>query len=300
MSLIYSFIGSLPSYTVDSIYQARLFFKGDIYLIIDDFSSIYLQEIINNYNVIIVNYNDVIDNRFIQLFNTYKNYWESPYIEGLKGRELLMIRSYERLYLVNNLIKKLDLKDVITLEIDNLIYNNPENLLDYLRDAGNYTGMITCENNYCIGYMYVKNGLDNIIDFMNEFVINVNYRYQYHSITEMKALYAYQKIKKDLYLLPVFFNRPDIHIECHLNYNKFNDTIFDGAGHGIKLLGRDSYHKNPFPQLFINELDTTITYKWEKNNNGLLVPYLLDTINNKWLLSHQLQDWNFNENPPAF
>jgi len=288
MSLIYSFIGSLPSYTVDSIYQARLFFKGDIYLIIDDFSSIYLQEIINNYNVIIVNYNDVIDNRFIQLFNTYKNYWESPYIEGLKGRELLMIRSYERLYLVNNLIKKLDLKDVITLEIDNLIYNNPENLLDYLRDAGNYTGMITCENNYCIGYMYVKNGLDNIIDFMNEFVVNVNYRYQYHSITEMKALYAYQKIKKDLYLLPVFFNRPDIHIECHLNYNKFNDTIFDGAGHGIKLLGRDSYHKNPFPQLFINELDTTITYKWEKNNDGLLVPYLLDTINNKWLLINNL------------
>ena len=75
-------------------------------------------------------------------------------------------------------------------------------------------------------------------------------------------------------------NRQDIHIECHLNYNKFNDTIFDGAGHGIKLIGRDRYHENPLSWLFINELDNTIKYKWEKNNNGLLVPYLLDTINN--------------------
>ena len=191
-----------------------------------------------------------------------------------------MIRSYERLYLVNNLIKKFNLKDVLTLEIDNLIYNNPYSLLDNFRKSGDYTAMISSEYHYCIGYMYVKNGLDKIINFMNEFIVNINYRHQYHSITEMKALYAYNKIYKDLYLLPVFFNRQDIHIECHLNYNKFNDTIFDGAGHGIKLIGRDRYHENPLSWLFINELDNTIKYKWEKNNNGLLVPYLLDTINN--------------------
>jgi hypothetical protein len=104
----------------------------------------------------------------------------------------------------------------------------------------------------------------------------------------MKALYAYNKIYKDLFLLPVFFNRQDINIECQQNYNKFNDTIFDGAGHGIKLLGRDSFHKSPLTQLYINELDDTIIYKWEKNNDGLLIPYLLDTINNKWLLINNL------------
>ena len=291
MSLIYSFIGILPSYIIESIYQARLFFKDNIYLIIDDLSSIYLQKLINDYNVIIINYNDVIDYNFIELFNKNKQYWASPYIEGLRGRELLMIRSYERLYLVNNLIKKLKLKDVLTLEIDNLIYNDPYNLLDKLREEGDYTAMITCEQSYCIGYMYVKNGLDNIINFMNEFIVNINYRYEYNPISEMKALHAYYKYnnnKNDLYLLPVFFNRPDIHIECHQNYNKFNDTVFDGAGHGIKLLGRDSFHKEPLSQLFINELDDTITYKWEKNKERLLVPYLLDTINNKWLLINNL------------
>ena len=71
-------------------------------------------------------------------------------------------------------------------------------------------------------------------------------------------------------------------------FDKFNDTIFDGNGHGIKLFGRDSYHKNPLIDLYINELDDTIKYKWEKNNDGLLIPYLLDTINNKWLLINNL------------
>ena len=229
MSLIYSFIGTLPAYTIDSIYQARLFFTDDIYLILDDLNSQYLPKLINDYKVIIINYNDVIDNNFINLFNNYKHHWEAPYIEGLKGRELLMIRSYERLYLVNNLIKKLNLKDVLTLEIDNLIYNNPYSLLDKFRECGDYTAMITDKNNYCIGYMYVKNGLDKIINFMNEFIVNINYRYQYYSITEMKALYAYNKIYKDLYLLPVFFNRQDINIECHLNYNKFDNPGWDGS-----------------------------------------------------------------------
>jgi hypothetical protein len=288
MTLIYSFIGSLPSYIIECIYQTRLFFKGNIYLIIDDINSKFLEKLINDYNIIIINYYDVIDNNFIKLYEQYNRFWEAPFIKELKGREYLMIRSYERLYIVNNLIKKFNLKDVLTLEIDNLIYNNPDNLLDNFRRAGDYTAMITCHNNYSICYMYIKNGLDKIINFMNDFIINDIYRTEYHSITEMKALYAYSKYNNDLYLLPVFFNRPDMHIECYQNYNKFDDTIFDGNGHGIKLLGRDSYHKNPLYQLFINELDNTIIYKWEKNKDDLLIPYLYDTINNKWLLINNL------------
>jgi len=86
MSLIYSFIGTLPAYTIASIYQAILFFSDDIYLILDDLNSQYLPKLINDYKVIIINYNDVIDNNFINLFNKYKQHWEAPYIEGLKGR----------------------------------------------------------------------------------------------------------------------------------------------------------------------------------------------------------------------
>jgi hypothetical protein len=289
MTFIYSFIGTLPSYTIESIYQARLFFKGDIYLITNDLSSKYLEKLTNEYNVIIIDYKDVIDNRFIDIYNKYRKYWYGyDYIEGLKGRELLLICSYERLFIVNNLIKKLKLKDVLTLEIDNLIYSNPETLLDKFREAGDYTGMITSKNNYGICYMYIKDNVDLLLDFMIEFITDINYRTTYGGISEMKALHAFHEKYNKLILLPQFFNRPDMHIENYINIDKFNNTIFDGNGHGIKLFGRDSFHKSPLLDLFINELDDTITYKWEKNKDGLLIPYLLDTINNKWLLINNL------------
>ena len=38
MIIVYSFIGKLPKYIVDTVYQSRLFFDGDIYLILDDLS----------------------------------------------------------------------------------------------------------------------------------------------------------------------------------------------------------------------------------------------------------------------
>ena len=34
MNLILSFIGKLPDYIVDCIYQIRIFYKGNIYLIL--------------------------------------------------------------------------------------------------------------------------------------------------------------------------------------------------------------------------------------------------------------------------
>ena len=289
MTIIYSFIGTLPKYTIESIYQARLFFKGNIYLITNDLYSKYLEKLINDYNVIVIDYKDVVDNRFIDIYNKYKHFWYGyDYIEGLIGRELLLIYSYERLFIVNNLIKKLKLKDVLTLEIDNLIYSNPETLLNKFRAAGDYTGLITSENNYGIGYMYIKDNVDLLLDFMIEFITDVNYRTTYGGISEMKALHAFHAKYNKLILLPQFFNRPDMHIENYINIDKFNNTIFDGNGHGIKLFGRDSFHKTPFSQLFINELDDTITYKWGKNKDGLLIPYLLDTINNRWLLINNL------------
>ena len=148
--------------------------------------------------------------------------------------------------------------------------------------------MITSENNYGICYMYIKDNVNLLLDFMIEFITDINYRPKYGGISEMKALHAFHAKYNKLVLLPQFFNRPNMHIENYINIDKFNDTIFDGNGHGIKLFGRDSYHKNPLTDLYINELDDTIKYKWEKNNDGLLIPYLLDTINNKWLLINNL------------
>ena len=51
-------------------------------------------------------------------------------IMDIKDRELLFVRSFERFYLVRNLIKKLNLVNVFFLELDNLIYTDTDYLLN--------------------------------------------------------------------------------------------------------------------------------------------------------------------------
>ena len=45
MFIALSFIGKLPEYIVDTIYQTRLFFDHDIYLIVDDMDSPHLKKL---------------------------------------------------------------------------------------------------------------------------------------------------------------------------------------------------------------------------------------------------------------
>lgn len=294
MNLVYSFIGILPSYIIESIYQARLFFDGDIYLIIDDYESSYLKILKEKFNVKIFDYQIYRDEIFIDAFNSKIKNFESPYLDKLEGRELLFIRSYERLFLVNNLIKKLNLKDTLTLELDNLIYSNPELLLEDFRKSGEYTAMASFDKHYCIGYMYIKHNLDKITKFLLEFIYDTDdiYRKTYGKITEMKAIYAYQKKYNDLYLLPIIYNRDDINIDCYVNYNlseiTFNNSLFDSAGHGINMIGKDKYHNIILDYYYINETDKTIKYNWKKDEKGLMKPYIYDINKNKWILINNL------------
>lgn len=287
MNLVYSFIGILPSYIIESIYQARLFFDGNIYLIIDDYTSPYLKILKKNFNVKVLDYQIYRDETFIDAFNSKITDFESPYINNLEGRELLFIRSYERLFLVNNLIKKLNLKDTLTLELDNLIYSNPKLLLDYFRKSGEYTAMASFKNHHCIGYMYIKNDLDKITNFLLEFIYDNNniYRNIYDKITEMKAIYAYQKKYNDLYLLPIFYKRLDINTDCYKNYDKL---LFDSGCHGINIIGRDNYHNKPLDYLYITNKDNRIKYNWKKDENGFIKPYIFDINKKEWILLNNL------------
>jgi len=286
MNLIYSFIGKLPDYIIESIYQTRLYYRGDIYLIIDDINNEKIKILSNIFKVKIINYVDVKDDNFLDKMEINKYKFICPYAEHLKGRELLFIRSYERIFIINNLIKLLNLKDNIILEIDNLIYSNPERLLEYFRNLNyNYTALAAFNKHHCIGYMYSKDNLDKITNFLMEYMDENNT----NDITEMRGIYDYEKKYKDIYLLPVFFNRNDINNDCYKNYDEKESYIFDGAAHGIKLIGRDLVHKKALDYLYIKEEDNTIKYKWKiDKNDGLKKPYLLDTNNNKWVLIHNL------------
>lgn len=285
MNLIYSFIGVLPDYIIESIYQTRLYYKGDIYLILNDYDSPYLYILNKVFKVILIKYEEVIDKNFLNIYTQNIEKIMCPYASHLKGRELLFSRSYEKLFIINNLIKYLNLKDCLVLELDVLIYSNPELLIPYFHKKNiKYTATASFDNHYCVAYMYIKDNLDNITDFLLQYMKDNN-----SEINEMKAIYSYHKKYKDLYLLPVFFKKSNIHMDCWLNYDDNDEYIFDGSGHGIILIGRDTVHKKALNYHYIKETDSSIKYKWMiDKNDGLKKPYLLNTENNKLLLIHNL------------
>ena len=110
MIVCLSFVGILPKYIIQTIHQIRCYYNDEIYLIINDLNSNYL-EYIKKYNVIIVNYNNVICNSFLETVEANKD--KFSYISGLIGREELFIRSFERFFLLKNLLHQQELKDCL-------------------------------------------------------------------------------------------------------------------------------------------------------------------------------------------
>ena len=239
MNIILSFIGTLPNYIVDCIKQIRLYTDNNIYLILNDYNSPFLEKIVG-YNVMLCKYEDVFDNNFGNAMNkNSKNFW---YIDYAIGREQIFIRSLERFYLANNLIKLLDLKNNIFLEIDNLIYDNPDNWLINLINH-NIAYMAHTIDHCASGIMYIKdkNSLNKFLEYLTEYILNAKYS---ECPNEMKAIFNYYKENSnDIHLLPILFNDTTNNVskDAYENYELYN-SIFDGAAYGIYLGGEDPIH----------------------------------------------------------
>ena len=120
MNVVLSFIGKMPEYIIECVKQLRLFFKDSIYIIYDDVSN-EIHQMLDNYNVIWIEYMYVKSMRF-DLISDSKKFM---YVENLKDREELFLRSYERFYLLDELIRLHNLKNVWFMEIDILMYVDP-------------------------------------------------------------------------------------------------------------------------------------------------------------------------------
>ena len=128
MNLVYAFVGTLPSYSIDTVHQARLFYDGPIYFIISDYESPLIKTLRTTYGVTIVRYDSVVDEEFNKLVT--RNYHRFEIAHKLRGREKLFIYSFERFYLLNNLMKQQNLQNVLFAELDNILYNDPREWLD--------------------------------------------------------------------------------------------------------------------------------------------------------------------------
>jgi len=282
MILIYSFIGRLPSYIIETIYQARLYFNGDIYLILDDINSEYTRRLAIEFNVKLINYILVIkgDTLIEQLQKNF-NKFASNY--NLQGREYLFYRSFERLFIVNSLITKLNLQDVLSLELDNLIYDDPRKWLEGFRQKP--LAWMECDKikHSSCGIIYIKdtNSLCGLLDYMLYYVNNNLDDFN----CEMRSLYNYtfKLNKNDFQLLPILKDKMNSY---------YGNSVFDPASYGVYLTGKDVIHTNGILTLNLDIEDHVIKcsdYKYEwREIDGLRKPFIYNEKEDNWILINNL------------
>ena len=285
MFVALSFIGTLPSYIVESVHQIRCFFNGDVYLIVDDIHSPYLTNL-TKYNIHIIPYVMVINSQFIDVVN--KNIHKFCIIENLKGREQLFIRSFERFFLLQNLMLNKNIEDCLFLELDNLIYDDPHNwITEFSKHELCY--MYDHDDRCSSGLMYVKkaSSLNEFLGFILHFISTSN-----DFLTEMTALYRYYDFNKEnIQILPTYWNNDSIPSMAKMNYGLYGQSIFDALAIGCCLLGLDPYHTDGKIETGRRAEWCAIDYtkdifEWKMDDKGRRIPYMYDGTN--WLRVNNL------------
>ena len=286
MILVYSFIGKLPSYIVETIYQCRLYYNGIIYLIIDDLQSIFIEKL-TVMNVNIIDYSSVKDDDFLQLAQNNKHKFMT--LPKLGDRSLLFLRAFERFYLLCNLMRQKSLENVLFVELDNLLYDNPLNWLNVLSNF-EIAFMIDNKDRIGSGIFYAKNHevLSQLTTIYNTYIIESDTKTEF--VCEMHANAFAMKKLKSLCILPTIFEES---IEAKQipqiaeNFENFGSVLFDSSAYGIYLLGLDPYHtegrillyqKNPGALIDCSRYQL----EWQFDiKDGLRKPYI--KRNDKWI-----------------
>jgi len=294
MILTYCFIGPLPDYAIDTIYQARLFYKGIIYFIVSDIHSPYVGELKYKYDVTIIDYHEVIDIKFNNCVNQHFN--KFAIVNGFKGREKLFIYSFERFFLLYHLMDQYQLSNVFFLELDNLIYDDPTvwetsfalNEMSYM-----YENHTSCGSGIC--FIQNKEILSKFMELCMHYIATDT-----GFLSEMAVLYQFWEANKDrVQLLPTHWPAHDVPKETYMNYDNYQNTIFDAAALGIYLGGYDPYHTNGIIVTGQKSKWSAINctkyqYKWTIDDKNRKIPYVLhgDTwikINNLHIHSKDLK-----------
>ena len=285
MNIILSFIGKLPYYMVDCVHQIRSFSTSPIYIIINDDKSQYLPDILK-YNVNIINYDDVIDKNFLNIVN--ENINKFLIIHELGYRSHLFIRAFERFFLLHNLMKNKHLENCFFMEVDNLIYNDPNNWLEQF-SKNELCYMFDNIDRCSSGIMYVKqaSSLQHLLDNYIEYIKNSN-----EFMNEMTCLYRYyESHKNEIQMLPIYWKNDTNNKMTYDNIELYNNSIFDAAAIGIFLLGEEPFHNNGKIILGKKNPHSIIDYTnekfdWKTDEQGRNKPYIWN--GDKWLLINNL------------
>ena len=249
MFVALSFIGKLPEYILDCVHQIRLFYDGDIVLILDDLQSPFLPVLTGKYNTTIVTYEEVFSQDFVDCFNQNNN--KFVVCNWLQDRRLLFIRCFERFFLLGNAMKKRNLTDCFFMELDNLIYDDPRVWLSELK-KWNMCFMFDDYDRAASGVMYIKDSasMDGLLKYMIEFIHQWEVDPEVW-LSEMAMLYGYYLSTStyNVQFLPTFWTDarstsiPSEFLPSD-NFDKYNNSIFDAAAIGVMLYGNDTGDKH--------------------------------------------------------
>ena len=288
MNFILSFVGPLPDYLIDCIYQIRLYYNGDLYLILDDYSSNLLDELVNKYNVKLIKYDDVNSDSKERLIKYANKFMPTP---AVNGRPHLFFKSYERMFLVNELINKYNLTDNIFMEIDNLIYNNPEKWINEFSKkelAFMYNDKIKCST--CLMYIKNKNSMKPVLDYMVYYIETEDDAW----VSEMGVFQKFYESNQNYnYIMPTLYKDTKYDDINEKIYENFNNDIFDPLSYGQYLLGLDVFHtagviitgKNLEHYYVVCD---RYNLEWKITENGFKKPFILDENTNEWILINNL------------
>jgi hypothetical protein len=287
MIVVYSFVGKLPKYAIDTVHQLRLFYDGIVIFIINDYSSPFVSILQDKYQVTIVKYTEVECEEFDSVINKVGNKIQK--IPGLTGREDLFLCSFERFFLLKNLMLKFNLENIFFMELDNLVYDNPENW-ETIFSKKDMSFMYDAPERCSSGISYFKNylSLNKLNNYFLKFILNST-----KFISEMGALWEFYEENNDIVqILPTHWGGETIDKLAYENFKEFNNTIFDAAAMGIYLGGIDPFHTGgqfkKFTKWWASAIDYTIyNFDWREDSEGRKIPYI-KTENNDWLKINNL------------
>ena len=274
MNIVLSFIGKMPSYIIECVTQLRLFFKDSIYVIYNDISD-EIKNKLNEHDVKLIEYETVISERFNNLQKNVK----FNNVIGLTGREELNKRSYERFYLLEELMKKHKLENIWFMELDIIMYVDPNIFLPTLK---NYPYCYCYhDNDKCNGSIFYIKNVESLQPILKTFDTHT----RTDNMTEMYSLFIHLQNNKDDMLFPLIYSS-DSNKYYWMYYGLFNGYIFDGAIIGQYFFGLDPYHSNgiinkqnieDINKLYLfNNCVKIWNYivEWIPDKNNLLFPYI--------------------------
>jgi hypothetical protein len=288
LNIAYCFIGPLPHYSVDTVYQTRLFYDGPIYFILSDYESPYIQKLLE-YKVSIVRYDDVRHARFEECIK--ENYDKFTILPDLKGREKLFIYSFERFFVLYKMMEGYNVSNVLFLELDNLIYDDPRKWLPVLAQneiAYMYDNEFRGASGIC--FIQQKDILRHFMSYCRCYIETIDHNKSF--MTEMQALFGFFKECPALVqLLPIHWPCDSVPMETCANYEKY-DSIFDAAAMGVYLGGVDPFHTDGVVitgcKWSASIIDyTNYTFEWKEDDQGRLTPYVL-CAGTKWIKINNL------------